>query len=633
MGHRNGKSIVCLLLVLLMSVSVLTGCSKDDSVTSFSNAASTKEVPVVTTTIKPVSGSTEIVDAYAPQTGTEVPNVAANLSDEQRNSICMLNYLTVLTQEISSSTNSRLFLENAYSSLINNTYPNAVDEDTLHQLNDILDALETFRMLEVKRERLDYIYEQNKAQALRDAIPNPLGLMSAVKSFNLAGLISSVVYMATDSVTSYASTSAQADMQYLQDGWALTDEEKATLHNLRTNAFSYMVTMVNSYDLPGDLALNEEYVTDFVEWKNETNIVRRIQLLEANRDTYAGFGPYWLLLANSYYENGNYKGCIAAIDSYEVLSTRIFRKDYELAQTMPVVIIAAEHVFNGSEYTGTIERYLDLMLTNTANDDWALRYFAAQTYIDLYNRSSNTSYLNKAYDLVLNNVTHLVREQLTMNEEFMADVKTMSIPKGTSAPRQKEIEQYNKLLEEERKKATAPISDALVLNCDLLFALADTLEISEAEQQKIDGILHDDGERLFLVAPVDDVYWFNNPNVYASGEMIDISFTKNAITIPAAYVTADAMVTVTVTNAEGDQTYVDWELTKVDRKDKSDIFSFIATYSSPTMKKCDLVAGATIVIEVIPKSGSQADVLTFEYSIEGKKTLGFIPGIEYVRTK
>jgi len=39
MGHRNGKSIVCLLLVLLMSVSVLTGCSKNDNVTLFSNAA------------------------------------------------------------------------------------------------------------------------------------------------------------------------------------------------------------------------------------------------------------------------------------------------------------------------------------------------------------------------------------------------------------------------------------------------------------------------------------------------------------------------------------------------------------------------------------------------------------------
>lgn len=633
MGRKNRKSVFSLLLALLMTTSILTGCSKDDTVSTLSSAANVTAAPMATATIMPLPENVEVAATNETQAGTADPFAVANLTDEQRNSICMLNFLTVLTQEISASTNSRLFLENAYSSLINNTYPNAVDEDTLFQLNDILDALETFRMLEVKRERLDYVYEQNKAQALRDAIPNPLGLMSAVKSFNLAGLITSVVYMAADSATSYASSSAQADLQYLQDGWDLTDEEKATLHNLRTNAFSYMVTMVNAYDLPGDLALNEEYVADFVAWENETNIVRRIQLLESNKKTYAGFGPYWLLLADSYFKNGDYTDCIAAIESYEDLSTRIFRKDYEFAQTLPVAIVAAEHVFQNAEYVTAVARYLDLMLANTANNDWALRYFAAQTYIDLYNRSGSIEYLNKAYDLVLNNVTHLVREQLSMNEEFMNDVKTMSIPKGTNDARKKEIEQYNKLLQEERKTATAPVSDALVLNCDLLFALAETLDISEVEQQKVDNILHDDGERLFLVAPLDDVYWFNNPNEQVSSDSIGISFAKDAFSIPAVCVTVDATVTVTVVNTEGEQIFADWTLTKVERKDKTDLNSFMATYTSPTMKKCELTEGDTIIIEVMPKAGGQASTLTFEYSIESKKTLGIIPGIEYVRTK
>ena len=36
--------------------------------------------------------------------------------------------------------------------------------------------MEKYRMIDVKRERLQYIYEQNQAQAIRAAIPNPMGL-------------------------------------------------------------------------------------------------------------------------------------------------------------------------------------------------------------------------------------------------------------------------------------------------------------------------------------------------------------------------------------------------------------------------------------------------------------------------
>lgn len=38
----------------------------------------------------------------------------------------------------------------------------------------------------------------------------------------------------------------------------------------------------------------------------------------------------------------------------------------------------------------------------------------------------------------------------------------------------------------------------LYLNCDLLFALAEQLDISVDEQKKIDAILHENGEPVFL---------------------------------------------------------------------------------------------------------------------------------------
>ena len=47
----------------------------------------------------------------------ETPAAEGELDETQRNSINMLNYLVVLTQEINASQNSRLYLEETYSAL------------------------------------------------------------------------------------------------------------------------------------------------------------------------------------------------------------------------------------------------------------------------------------------------------------------------------------------------------------------------------------------------------------------------------------------------------------------------------------------------------------------------------------
>lgn len=151
--------------------------------------------------------------------------------------------------------------------------------------------------------------------------------------------------MALDSITSYTTYMAEIDRQYLTDGWALDDEEAAALHESRKGIFAYMISMVGEYDLPGDWTLTESNVEEFVKWKNNANTVSRIQFLESNQKTYQFYGGYWLLLAQSYYENGQYSKCLEAVRTYEGLNIRIFRKDRELAKVLPFVISAAEKLY------------------------------------------------------------------------------------------------------------------------------------------------------------------------------------------------------------------------------------------------------------------------------------------------
>lgn len=140
------------------------------------------------------------------------------LTAEQKNAIAMLNYITVLTQDINKSKNSKVYMENAYSNLVNNIYPNSVDDRTLDQLQGLLDTMERYRMIDVKRERLQEVYEQSKALKLRSAIPNPLGLLSSVNSITLAGIVVSGLYMAIDSKSNYSAFNSKAEKDLLEQG-------------------------------------------------------------------------------------------------------------------------------------------------------------------------------------------------------------------------------------------------------------------------------------------------------------------------------------------------------------------------------------------------------------------------------
>ncbi len=641
------KRRICILLVGVMLLS-LVGCkaqtvsapqSKD--VATFAPVAATTEKstpqptaePTEQPTVAPTPEPTPEPTAEPTAEPTPEPVQKDALSDVQRNSINMLNYLAYLTQEINASKNSRLYLEQAYSNLLNNIYPNSVDSTTLYELTDLLDTLEDYRMLNVKRERLQYIYEQNKAQAVRAAIPNPLGLLSAVSSFDWKKVVLSVAYMAVDSYTSYTAYTEQAELQNLKDGWELDDEEAKVLHNRRKDAFEYMIRMVNSYNLPGDLALNEEAVSTFVEWANNENVVGRIRFLESNRETYKAFGSYWLTLAESYYENREYAKCLEAIGAFEQMDSRIFRKNHDYARVLPLAVAAADEVLSGDAYIEITAYFAEKLLANSDNSDWTLRYFAAQTYVGLYARTKDNGYLAKAFDVTLDNVNYLIAEQKKQNASFLADAKEIETPKGATKAEKAEIKKMNKLLKEEKETELPPVYEPLKLNCDLLFALAGQMNLSDAEKQRVDDLLHNHGERLFLCEAVDNLYYFNPVYGKVDDSKIIVSFDGKTICLPAKNLTAAVTIRVTVERDHETIILDDWTLDAVKREEAGKLDSFIAEFSSSAAKKVKYQEGDSIRVEIKSTNSNDVGTLTFNYTTNVMNKALVFKTIIFVRVK
>ena len=506
--------------------------------------------------------------------------------EEQMTALAMLNHLTVLTQETNDSRNSRLFMEQAYSELVNNTYPNSVDNRTLSRLTRLLDTMEKYRMINVKRERLQYIYEQSQAQAIRSAIPNPLGMLSAVHSLTPARLVASIAYMAVDAATSYESAKDAAELQFLKDGWQLDDEEAEELHQNRKDMFAHMVSIVNDYKFDGDLALTEETVTEFSRWKNEENVVAKIQFLEANKSTYQAYGGYWLTLAESYYNNGEFQKCIESILTYEGMASRIFRRDFEYARVLPLAVAASEQIYSTEEYAQNGGRWADAIIANTKNEDWALRYFAAQTYISIYDKTKQDRYLKAAYDAVLNNVTNLLHEQQDLNATYLTKIQEVAEPKDASKDKKEEIKKVNSMLKETRKTELTPISEALTLNCDLLFGIAELLPIDDTEKTRVDAILHPQGAHLFLNESIDNKYWFETRENHNADD-IDLTFGGTVIVLPVTLINSDASISVSVKEKDAEEPILinDWRLEKVERKEEGIINAFGAFFVSDAAKQ------------------------------------------------
>lgn len=548
------------------------------------------------------------------------------LTPTQLTSINMLNYMTVLTWRINTSRGNQLFLETARTSLYNDTNLKAVDTKTQNKIKELVGIIDEYRMVDVKRERLQFIYEQNQAQALRQAIPNPMGLLSAVQSGSMLKAAASVVYMAVDSASSYNLATNQAELQFIKEGWELDDAETKTLQNSTTAQFDYMCNMVRDYDLPDEYVVRDTDVKAFVEWSGKTNLRQKIDWLTANESIYQKFGPYWLELVKDYYENEEYKKCIDAINHYEAISAKITRKDGDYANVLPMVIIASKEVLPKNEYIDTARNYCAAIKNNTKDADWTLRYFAAQIYLDLYVLTNNKEDLKNAYDIAYYNVNTLVDEQRSLNTAYLDPIQTVEAEKGATKRVKEEIKQYNKLLKEERKVAVPPVSEALYLNLDLLFALADKRGVASSERDKIENLIHENGEDLFLTKILDNRFRKNGNSI--DGDDLQISFDGKELIIPVTCYSDRSQVIVSI---NGIDILDDWTVSEVTRPKNNNFSDFTVALKSAKGKSYKYQSGDRILITVIPVIESPEETVEFTYEAVSVKRALFINDIKFER--
>ena len=545
------------------------------------------------------------------------------LTEQQRNSYSMLYYLAIIAEEIRLSKDNSLVLDDIYTSLFNDINPGAIDETTQTHLENLRNVIEQYIDTSTKRQRLQYLYNQEKASSIRSAVPNPLNILSMTNSLNWKKMAVSVVYTVVDSYNNYQSANEAADQEFLMNGWELDDEVTDAMRKNRKRAFNYMVDIVQEYGLDGKLTLNEEAITLFAEICEIQSMQEKISRLEAEDETYKLLGNYWLELADCYYETSQYKKCLDCVETYNKLSTGIYRKDYNYVQILPKAIVAAQKTNTGDDYVAAVGAFADDIISNTNTTDWSVRYFAAQVYLDLYMKTDDQSYLEKAYEIAYSNVTVLLSEQRKLNETYLAEVKEVEIKEpdykylteAQKAEKEKQfkeekarLKEYNKTLKETRQTELPPLYEPLILNCDFLFAIAAEMNISFSEKSKIEDILQTKTNGIFISKAVNDRYKFSTAN----SSKYSIEFDGDEVVIPASLLSTGANLIVTV-SANGKNTeFEDFKIDKVERKG-TDVDTFKAYYSSKQMKDFKWSENAKVTVEIY--NGENYAPITLKFKV------------------
>lgn len=622
------KKNIALLMTLIFIASTLSACEH-------------KEAPASANTQISALAATKIpaVMEYTPKSKTEQPvinheaSAAASdsymtlaeelgLTEQQLNSFSMLYHLAITAEEIRISKDNRLMLDDIYTSLLNDINPGAVDEITQDHLRNLRDIIKTYLNISVKRDRLQYIYNQDKAAAIRSAVPNPLAILSIANALDWKRLAVSVVYTVVDSYNHYKDANASIDREFLINGWELNDEETANIQKNRDRAFDYMVDIVQAYELDGYRTLSEKSIETFAQICAIESPHEKIRRLKAEEQTYGLLGNYWLELAACYFDTSDYQACLNCIEEYNGLATGIYRLDYGYVQILPKAIVSAQAVYTGNEYVANIRSFADDIMKNTTSADWSARYFAAQAYLDLYGRTNNKDFLNKAYNIAYDNVTVLLDEQRSLNSAYLSDVQEVQIKepdyrfmnaeekKSAESAYNKEKERlqaYNNGLKKARETELPTLYEPLVLNCELLFALADEIGLESKEQDEIDKILQTSSREIFLTESI------NNHFSFASHERDhSIQLTKNEVVIPVCLLSAQSEVLVEIEQNDEVMACDDCVVSKVERKGTG-IDEFYAHITSKLMNDYSWSADSRVTVTI--SNGSIAAPIRFRFKV------------------
>ena len=263
------------------------------------------------------------------------------------------------------------------------------------------ESLGALKLVDIQRERLEFLHEEKQKSSLTALVPNALSIATVAITTGLTnplGAIIGVVGTAVSSVSSYMDAKNQANLEYIQSQWELDDQEMDILLDLGTGIYDYKCKIATDLNIPTELTLSTEDLEAFVNFCNEPNAdTRYIKLL--NLDKRLEILPdYWMELALTTYELGNYEATLYYIEKFEEIYYPIIYHDSDYAHLLMVKSDCINQLPSETKYQ-ELDKIADLLLAHIGAEDWQGRFYALSLYMEIYRATDDIEILRKAYSL------------------------------------------------------------------------------------------------------------------------------------------------------------------------------------------------------------------------------------------
>ncbi|MDU6597355.1 MAG: hypothetical protein E6495_06220, partial [Veillonella sp.] len=214
--------------------------------------------------------------------------------ENKRRAAYALNLCTVSVSQIIDY-EDLIVLEQEYEAILNNLNLEAMpkDEPLLLIIKQILDVITFFRIDKVERAFIEEEYNKQVRNAIWSAVPN-FGMLIAGGNLMTAGVaIATQIGMG---YMNYRNNRNEYQSERDRKLWQLQKAAIEQFNGLRRELFDTAWRLADKYEFPDKYRLTERQITNYNEILQDTNIIRRYERLDAIKEYFEAYPPFWYYL-------------------------------------------------------------------------------------------------------------------------------------------------------------------------------------------------------------------------------------------------------------------------------------------------------------------------------------------------
>ena len=300
---------------------------------------------------------------------------------------------------------------------------------TTPYINEFKKTIKDNKSIDQKRERLQYIYEQNKASTVSSLIPNALHIVNmTMASKNPLQAIIAVSGAALSSISGYVTANQKADLELMQQQWELDEQQVNIFEELSENLRSYLSNVCDKFGFTNEQLASIETLKSLISVCNQYDYQNKDQaddlLLKIDTEKFRSelnmFPEFWEALAKAAYGSGQYSLCLEYVNEYEsrYVQTMYHDKNYALMMQIKAYCIESEWP-DTAEKLIEIKRIADEICRMSPTSDWTSQYFCVLIYQETYERTGNVDAMAKAIQLMQEVVNKVADEYEKNLKDFM----------------------------------------------------------------------------------------------------------------------------------------------------------------------------------------------------------------------